>query len=331
MSSPEHELQALVAETPFSGVVRVDRGDDAAVAKAWGLADRRWEIPNDVDTRFALASGAKGLTALAVMSLVDDGTLKLSTPAREWLGADLPLIADDVTVEHLLAHRSGIGDYLDEEVEGDLAADLMPCPVQELVTTESYLAVLDGHPTKFAADERFSYSNSGFVVLALIAERASGVAYHDLVRQRVCEPAGLRDTEFLRSDELPQGAAVGYLDAEGLRTNVLHLPVRGNGDGGVYSTVADIRALWKAFVAGEIVPRPLVDEMVRPRSVEGTRRYGLGFWLHATSDAVVLTGSDAGVSFWSAHDASTDSTWTVVSNTTKGAWPIARHLSATVG
>ena len=89
--------------------------------------------------------------------------------------------------------------------------------------------MLDGFPTKFPPDERFSYCNGGFVVLALIAERASGMPFRELVARRVCEPAGMTDTAFLRSDELPGGAAVGYLQADGLRTNVLHLPVRGTG------------------------------------------------------------------------------------------------------
>ncbi len=79
----------------------------------------------------------------------------------------------------------------------------MPVPVHELATTEDYLAVLGGHPAKFPPGERFAYCNSGYVVLALIAERTSGVPYHELVRQRVCERAGMRDTAFLRSDELP--------------------------------------------------------------------------------------------------------------------------------
>lgn len=81
------------------------------VAKAFGLADRAHEIANTVDTVFAIASGTKGFTALTVMSLVQDGALSLSTTARSVLGGDLPLIDDAVTVEHLLAHRSGIGDY----------------------------------------------------------------------------------------------------------------------------------------------------------------------------------------------------------------------------
>jgi CubicO group peptidase (beta-lactamase class C family) len=62
--------------------------------------------------------------------------------------------------------------------------------VHELATTEQYLAVLDGHPTKFAPGERFSYSNGGYVVLALIAERTGGVPFHELVRRREASPRG---------------------------------------------------------------------------------------------------------------------------------------------
>ena len=76
-----------------------------------------------------------------------------------------------------------------------------------------------------AAGERFAYNNGGYVVLALLAERASGVDFHELVRTLVCEPAGMVDTAFLRSDELPGRAALGYLGKDGLRTNVFHLPV----------------------------------------------------------------------------------------------------------
>jgi CubicO group peptidase (beta-lactamase class C family) len=310
----------------FSGVVRVDGDDEIVVAQAYGLADRAHGIPNTVDTQLAIASGTKGLTALAVMSLVEDGTLALETTARSVLGSDLPLIRDDVTVGHLLAHRSGIGDYLDESAVQDITDYLMPVPVSQLATTEDYVRVLDGHETKFEPGEQFKYNNSGYVVLALIAERTSGVAFHDLVRDRVCRPAGMEATEFLRSDELPGRAAIGYLTAEEPRTNVFHLPVRGSGDGGIYSTVADISAFWRALFAGRIVPMPRVEEMVRPRSDAGTRRYGLGFWLHDSSNVVVLEGSDAGVSFRSAYDPDSRDAYIVLSNTTAGAWPVARML-----
>jgi CubicO group peptidase (beta-lactamase class C family) len=302
-------------------VVRVDRGDRIEFAEAYGLAHRGHAIPNTIETQFGIASGTKGLTALAVASLIEDGSLELTTTARSVLGEDLPLIDDDVTIEHLLSHRSGIGDYLDEDADLDVADYLMPVPVHELATTEDYLAVLGGHPTKFAPGTEFAYCNSGYVVLALIAERTSGLPFHELVRQRVCEPAEMHDTEFLRSDELPGRAAVGYLEINDVsRTNVFHLPVRGSGDGGIYTTVADISSFWHALFAGRIVSVDMLAELLRPRSdvPRHSMRYGLGFWLHESVDVAILAGGDAGVAFRSEHDPARNSTHTVISNTSEG-------------
>ena len=329
MSALQRELDAIAAETLFSGVVRVDTADGLELQQAYGLAHRGWAIANTIGTRFGIASGTKGLTALTVMSLVEDGRLELAATARSLLGDDLPLIDDRVTVEQLLAHRSGIGDYFDEDLHPDPTEHVMPVPVHRLATTEDYVAVLDRHPTKFSPGERFSYSNAGYVVLALLAERATETSFYDLVQTRVCEPAGMSDTAFLRSDDLPGRTALGYLDAEGsARTNVLHLPVRGSGDGGAYSTAADVSTLWRAFTNGAIVSRDAVREMVRPRSdvPADSRRYGLGFWLHESPDGVILVGSDAGVSFSSVHDPGAGLTSTVLSNTPEGAWPLERFL-----
>jgi hypothetical protein len=159
----EASVDRVAAETGFSGVVRVDRGDDVQLAKAYGLAHRGYQIANAVDTRFAIASGTKGLTALTVVKLIEEDRLEPATTARSVLGEDLPLIDDQVTVEQLLAHRSGIGDFLDEETGYGVTDYVLPVPVHELATTEQYLRVLDGHPAKFAPDGRFSYSNSGYV------------------------------------------------------------------------------------------------------------------------------------------------------------------------
>jgi CubicO group peptidase (beta-lactamase class C family) len=324
-------VDAVAAEHSFSGVVSVDRGGEVEFARAYGLAHRAHQIPNTVDTRFAIASGLKGMTALAVVSLIDQGVLDLSTTARSLLRDDLPLIDDRVTVEQLLAHRSGIGDYLEED-DDDLDPNdyLLKAPMQDLADPEQYLAVLDGFPTKFPPGEQFSYCNGGYVVLALIAERASGVPYHDLVRTRVCEPAGMRDTEFLRSDELPDRTATGYLPVEGgrWRSNVFHIPVRGVGDGGVYTTVADMSTFWRALLAGKILPAKWVNEMVRPHNdVPGEPlRCGLGFFLHESRDQLILIGGDPGVSFMSVHDPADALTYTVISNTTGGAWPVLKPL-----
>ena len=329
MPSLEDLIDATAQAEDFSGVVRVDRRGTTEIAKAYGYADRAYGMANTVDTQFGTASATKTFTALTVMALVEEGRLDLSTTARSLLGDDLPEIADDVTVEHLLAHRSGIGDYFDENGLDDMTGYALAVPVHQLSTPEEYLKVLAGHSTVFAAGEGFAYNNGGYVVLALLVERAGGAGYHEQVRRCLLEPAGMADTAFLRSDELPARAARGYLARDGLRTNVLHLPVVGVGDGGAYSTAADLHRLWEALHAGRIVSPATVELMATPRSdwPEESRRYGLGFHLHETGDAAWLEGYDAGVSFTSLHEPGQDVTYTVISNWTDGAWPIVEVLN----
>ena len=330
MTGLDERLDGIAEASGFSGVIAVQGGAEEAV-RAYGLAHRALGVPNTPSTRFATASGAKGFTALAVMSLVEDGTLALSMTARSLLGDDLPLVDDAVTVEQLLAHESGIGDYLDEEADWDPADYVLDLPVHRLVDAEDYLPAIDGFPQKFAPGQRFGYCNGGYVVLAILAQRASGVPYHDLVDRRVCVPAGLERTAFLRSDEPPGDAATGYLGHDSDRTNVLHLPVRGVGDGGLSTTAADLHLFWQALFAGRVVARDTLGSMVRRRHdvpSEG-KRYGLGFWLHATGPAVILEGMDSGVSFRSTHDPATGVTVSVLSNTSWDAWPVLTALEGT--
>ena len=122
-------------------------------------------------------------------------------------------------------------------------------------------------------------------MLALLAERATGRSFYDLVDEHVCRPAEMTATAFLRSDSLPGTAAIGYL-GDG-RTNVCHLPVRGSGDGGSYTTLDDVDRFWA--LAGHARER--------------------------------ISGADAGVSFYSARGR-----FTVMSNTSRGAFPIVEAL-----
>lgn len=325
-------LDATAARTGFSGVVAVLGGDDDMI-RPYGLANRSTGTPVTADTRFAMASGSKTMTALVVASLVAEGRFSYETRARELLGADLPLIDDAVTIRHLLSHTSGIGDYLDEGDEDyDTDRYLMARPVQEYLTISDFLPELDGHPQVFAPGERFAYCNGGFMVLALLAERASGTGYHDLVRTRVLEPAGMTDSGFLRSDRLPPRTAVGYLsEDDDAVSNVFHLPILGGGDGGMYTTAADMHRFWTALMGGALLPLDAVEEMITTQAEipDSPSDYGLGFWLRKQPDGRVdpqLVGEDAGASFISRLDRPTGVSRTVLASTTEGAWPMWEML-----
>lgn len=319
-------LDAAAAENSFSGVVTVDADGERTFARSYGLAHRGYRIPVTPDMRFALASGSKAFTALAVLRLAEEGVLRLDQRAREFLGEDLPLIDDSVTIEQLLAHTSGIGDYLDEDGDWDVDDYVFATPVHTLTTAEAFLPALDGFPQKHPPSERFSYCNGGYMVLAIILERATAEVFHDIVRRTVLAPAGLADTDYLRLDDLPGSAATGYLHDQGDRVNTLHLPVLGNGDGGAFSTAADLHRFWCALHAGRIVSPGTLATMIAPRSnvPDEGMRYGLGLWLHATGPATVIEGYDAGVSFRSTHIPASRTTVTVLGNSSEGAWPVIR-------
>jgi len=320
-------LEAVAEESDFSGVVAVSRNGRRLAQLQRGFADRVHGRLNTLETQFGTASATKGITALTVGSLIESGHLSLDTTLRSLLGDALPLVDPAVTIEHLLGHTSGVGDYVDEEQIDDIDAHVLDVAVHHLADPGDYLQLLDGHLGKSAPGAAFAYNNSGYVMLSLAIEAAGGISFYDAVQERVLDPAGMTDTGFFRSDELPARAAIGYL--RNGRSNVFHLPVRGAGDGGLYSTVADIESLWTALFAGLILPPGAADAFVEPRTnvPAENRRYGWGFWLLPDRPTVMLEGMDAGVSFRSAYDRPSGLGYTVISNTSLGAWPVARYLA----
>jgi len=323
----ETELRELAQVERFNGVISIVRQGEELFSLARGYAHRAHKRPNATDTMFATASATKGLTALGVVSLVESGQLDFDTTLVSLLGDSLPLVDSAVTIEHLLGHTSGVGDYLDEEAIDDIDDYLLTVYAHALNVPDDYLPMLRGHEQKTAPGATFAYNNGGYVLLALAIEAASGQGYHEVLQERVLDPAGMTDTAFLRSDNLPSRAALGYLKSG--HTNVFHLPVVGVGDGGVYSTVADVQRLWRALFDGAIVSLGMAEHMTRRRNDPPNEDfgYGLGFWLHRDNGAVVLEGMDAGVSFRSLYHRPSGVGYTVMSNTSTDVWPVVRYLS----
>ena len=348
---PAAAVERTIASSGFSGIVAVDAGDQPLYRASAGSAHRASAIPNSIGTRFAISSGSKAFTASAIMRLNEDGLLDLDSPVRSLLehgrasllergrigaggrgpgdrlsGGGLPLLDPQLTVRQLLTHSGGLEDYLEESEDSDPNDFVLDVPVHTLTTAEDFLPLLATLRQSSAPGSGFAYSNAGYVILALVIERLTQQNFQDAVADLVFAPARLHDTAYLRLDELPAGTATGYLGAEGDRANTLHLPVRGNGDGGAFTTASDLHRFWLALFAGEILSPASVRSRVAPRFdvPEENLRYGMGFWLEPTGAGVVMEGCDAGVSFRSTHHPQTGLTVTVVSNTTEGAWPVVR-------
>jgi CubicO group peptidase (beta-lactamase class C family) len=326
-------VSATAAEHGFSGAVHVTLDRATVLARAFGEADRRAGVPNTIETRFGIASGTKFLTALAAGALIDDGSLALDDRLVDVVSLPLPGISAAVTIDHLLTHTSGVFDYLDEDVITDTDHFELPIAPSRLLGPRDYLPMLLAGPAKFEPGARFSYSNGGFVLLGLALEEAAGRPFHALVEERVLLPCGMRDSGFFRFDRLPPRVANGYVETGdgGWRTNAESLPIVGGPDGGMFATVGDIDRLWRGFFAGAVISHGLTAKFVEKVAAQVGHEhsfYGRGVWIRddgAGPPRRYIVGSDAGVSFRSS--AHSDGTFaTVVSNTSKGAWPMFRAI-----
>jgi len=323
-------LDAIVSDTEFSGVIHVRQGEQNLYQKAFGDADRSNQIPNALDTRFGIASGTKFFTALAIGKLIEAGKLDFSSKIAGLIPWNFQHYSREITVRQLLTHTSGIPDYYDEEKVDDFDNFKVEVPWYELKGPRDYLAVFPDEAMKFPPGERFSYSNSGYILLGVLIEEVSGMPYREFVEKGVFAPAGMERSGYFAMNKLPGGTACGYVEEEnGWRTNIYNLPIIGASDGGAYTTIHDMASLWDAFWGYRILSQEMVEIYTAPyveASSEGVGKfYGHGIWIRTGAELGTeeyIVGEDAGVSFYSGVIRAKNLLVTVMSNTTSGAWPI---------
>ena len=270
-------ISGLVAEGKFSGVVLVAKDGRPIFKQAYGLANREFNVPNRVDTRFNLASVGKMFTGVAVAQLAERGRLSFD----DLIGKHLPdyprEVASQVTLHHLLTHTSGLGSYWKPEFHEANHARFRD--------VRDYLPLFIHDPLAFKPGEKWSYSNAGFMVLGAIIERVSGQSYFGYVKEQVFGRAGLGDTDFYEADRVTPNLAAGYTrqnrylqGSDELTSNVFISPVRGGPAGGGYSTVEDMLRFDVALRAGRLLNRKYT-EIVLAGKVEyrPNARYAYGF------------------------------------------------------
>jgi len=287
----------LIEGDQFSGVVLIADGDRIVWEAAGGLADRDEGIANSMDTRFNLGSMNKMFTAVAVLQLMEENLLTLEGTIAEYL-PDYPNreVAEQVTVEQLLTHTSGLGDVFTEEFNAD---------PHRYRTTADYLPLFVDEPLQFVPGERFAYSNAGYVVLGLIVERLSGLSYADYLAARVFDPAGMLATGLFDVEEDAADIAIGYTtrDVHGNETRVLQpntslMPGRGFAAGGGYATAGDLLRFRNALFGHGLLRPASLDLLLTGRvEVREHIRYALGFFdrVQAGRRVVGHTGGAPGV------------------------------------
>lgn len=260
-SLPIAELDALFASWSTTRVpgcaVGVARNGEPVLLRAWGMADLEQGVANTTETIFEGGSLAKQFTSAAVILLALDGKLSLQDDVRRYI-PELPDYGTPITLRHLMTHTSGLRDWGSvAAIEGWGREDRSHthAHVLEILARQSALNYTPG--------ERYSYTNSGYNLLAMIVDRVSGIPFADFSRERLFKPLGLEDTQW-RDDyrRLVPGRASAY-SFRGDEV-IINRPIEYvHGNGGILTTVEDLLRWDEVVRTGGPFGERFVTEMHR--------------------------------------------------------------------
>jgi len=323
------KIEALIPAN-FNGVVSVSKNGESLFKKAYGYADLPNKRPNRTDTIFEVASGSKAFVATGIMKLIEEGKLSLDSAIGGLLDFDLKQISPDITVRQLLNHTSGIPDYFDESEMDDMTELWAKFPNYLIRKPSDMVQTFIDKPMMYPPGEKFQYNNTGYTVLAMIIEKVTGMEFDKYLAQLIFEPCGMTSTGYYELDRLPANCATAYIfdEERGQHySNIYSTNVKGDGAGGVYTTVDDVERFWTHFLAGEIVCKDTVREMTSVQALdEDDDGYGYGFWLDGDdNDIPFFQGMDPGISFMTRRQK--DGLLTVVvSNFCDDVWDINNEI-----
>ncbi len=285
----------LAAIGRFSGAVLVARHGKILAQKAWGLANRDFDVPNNLQTRFNLGSINKIWTAIAIAQLVEASRLSFQDPLLKYLAYPDADAAARIRIEHLLTHTSGLKCYFNEEYDRTAR--------KHLRTVDDFLALGRHQSLAFEPGTDWRYSNLGMIVAGKVIEVVTGQTYFDYVQANVLAPAGMDSSGFLELDRVNKNLAIGYAErwsASGVEVvnNLFDHVVRGGPAGGSFATVGDLFRFTEALKQGKLVSKAMVETLTTAKPDLGSPFYGYGFGIHPGR---VLYGHSGGYTGLSAN------------------------------
>ncbi len=284
-SGPQRELDNVVSASAVGGLAEVRDGH-----RLWrgtsGVAEvgTTREVP--VDGRFRAGSVTKTFIATVVLQLVDEGELRLEDTVEKWLPGVVPN-GDNITIRQLLNHTSGLYDFKDTLTPPEILAGRW----KTWTATEMLERALAEPPTVEPPGKAFDYSNTNYILLGEIIEKATGESYGDEVKRRLIKPLRLTGTEMPGTSPRIRGPHPhGYFPTEdGLLDFTEMNPSIFGAGGELISTTTDLNRFFAALLGGKLLPANLLAEMKKP-AVEG-RAYGLGLAWRDTPCGIVY-GND---------------------------------------
>jgi CubicO group peptidase (beta-lactamase class C family) len=277
----EEKLKAHMAGVAengaFSGAVLVAKDGKPLLREAYGKANYELDVPNAADMKFRLGSITKQFTAMAVLILAEQGKLAVDDPISKHL-ENAPEAWEKITIRHLLTHTSGVPSYTG-------FPQMMMRTVRMPATLDEVIATFQDKPLEFEPGEKFTYSNSGYILLGKIIERASGHDYETFLKRNVFEPLEMNDTGYDHNGAILPRRAAGYTRTLVFLANSPYIDMSWpHAAGSLYSTVDDLAKWDQALAAGKLIGPDSYKAMFTP----GKGTYGYGWMIRELNGHKVI-------------------------------------------
>ncbi|HKY06580.1 MAG TPA: serine hydrolase [Blastocatellia bacterium] len=251
----------------FNGAVLVAENGKVILKKGYGLANMEWNIPVEPDTKFRLGSITKQFTSMLILQLVQEGKIKLEAKLTDYLPDYRKDTGDRVTIHHLLNHTSGIPSYTG-------LPNFFNESSRDAYTVSDFVKKFSSGDLEFEPGTKWAYNNSGYFLLGAIIERITGKPYEQVLKERILDPLGMKNTGYDHHDTILAKRASGYQKRIDGYSNAPYLDMSvPYAAGSLYSTVEDLYIWDQALYTDKLLSPQLKEVMFKP----GLSNYAYGW------------------------------------------------------
>src|SRR5258706_6494279 len=251
----------------FNGAVLVAENGKVIVKKGYGMANMEWNIPVETDTRFRLGSITKQFTSMLVLQLVQEGKIKLEGKLTDYLPDYRKETGDRITIHQLLNHTSGIPSYTGLP---NFFQDVSRNPY----SVSDFVKKFASGDLEFEPGTKFNYNNSGYFLLGAIVERVTGKPYEKVLKERIFDSVGMKNTGYDHHETILARRAAGYEKRPGGYINAPYLDMSlPYAAGSLYSTVEDLYLWDQALYVDKLLSPQLKESLFKP----GLMNYAYGW------------------------------------------------------
>ena len=274
ISELDEYVKRMADKDVFSGSVLLAKGNDILYQSAHGLASKRFDVPNNINTKFNLGSMNKMFTSVAIMQLVSANKLSLDSKLSEYLDESwLPKsISEKIEIRHLLTHSSGLGSYFNQRYSESSKNNFR--------ALDDYKPLVINETLRFEPGTSNSYSNTGMLLLGVVIEKVSSQDYFSYIQEHIYQPARMHNSDSYEMDQPIPNLAIGYdrnNNETGWINNLYSHVLKGGPAGGGFSTVGDLHKFAKALTGYKLLDKEHTQQLYSAKPELHSPNYGFGF------------------------------------------------------